>query len=125
MGMFDYLRCDYSLPDSACAQTLQFQTKDTPAQGMDQYELRYNGTLWHHERRWRVTTQRWIPVAWQRVDYTGLLNFYEYDDQHTPKVWWEYEAMFVRNRCVTITGGGTNEGSDLEQALWKVRHAKD
>lgn len=48
MGMFDYLRCHYPLPVQG-ANALEYQTKDTGAQYMDQYEIRADGTLWHEE----------------------------------------------------------------------------
>jgi len=48
MGMFDYMRCQYPLPVEG-AQELEYQTKDTPAQWLDQYEIRVDGTLWHED----------------------------------------------------------------------------
>lgn len=46
MGMFDTLRCKYPLPVTG-ASDLVYQTKDTPAQWLDYYEIREDGTLWH------------------------------------------------------------------------------
>jgi hypothetical protein len=46
MGMFDELKCHYPLP-LAGANALDYQTKDTPAQFLDEYEIRADGTLWH------------------------------------------------------------------------------
>ena len=46
MGMFDDIRCKYPLPIDG-ANGLSYQTKDTPAQWLDQYEIREDGTLWH------------------------------------------------------------------------------
>ena len=46
MGMFDYLRCSYQLPVEG-ANARNYQTKDTPAQLLDKYEIREDGTLWH------------------------------------------------------------------------------
>lgn len=48
MGMFDYLRCEYPLPVDG-ANALEYRTKDTPAQYLDRYEIREDGTLWHEE----------------------------------------------------------------------------
>ena len=48
MGMFDRLKCLYPLPLEG-ANALDYQTKDTPAQFLDQYEIRDDGTLWHEE----------------------------------------------------------------------------
>lgn len=48
MGMFDDIKCKYPLP-LAGANALAYQTKDTPMQYLDQYEIREDGTLWHEE----------------------------------------------------------------------------
>lgn len=46
MGMFDNIKCKYPLPVER-ANDLDYQTKDTPAQFLDLYEIREDGTLWH------------------------------------------------------------------------------
>ena len=46
MGMFDEIKCRYPLPVEG-ANTLDYQTKDTPDQYCDLYEIREDGTLWH------------------------------------------------------------------------------
>ena len=46
MGMYDYLACKYPLPH-ASDNDLEYQTKDTPAQFLDHYEIRADGSLWH------------------------------------------------------------------------------
>jgi hypothetical protein len=48
MGMFDYLKCDYKLPIDGVENEV-WQTKSTPAQFLDNYEIRRVGTLWHEE----------------------------------------------------------------------------
>ena len=48
MGLFDDIKCKYPLP-VAGANKLDYQTKDTPSQFMDQYEIREDGTLWYEE----------------------------------------------------------------------------
>lgn len=48
MGMFDEIRCKFPLPLLG-ANGLVYQTKDTPEQFMDQYEIREDGTLWHED----------------------------------------------------------------------------
>ena len=100
MGMFDYLRCHYPLPVEGGA-ALEYQTKDTPAQWLDQYEIRTDGTLWHQDydtedrsdpsaegfaRLFGCATrvnERWEPVA-----LTGEVVFYSGD--------FEFSAYFVR-----------------------------
>lgn len=46
MGMFDYLQCKYPLPNAG-DNDLEYQTKDTPAQFLDRYEIRVDGSLRH------------------------------------------------------------------------------
>lgn len=44
--MFDYIKCHYPLPFEG-ANDLVYQTKDTPSQFMDNYEIREDGSLWY------------------------------------------------------------------------------
>lgn len=48
MGMFDDIRCKYPLPLPQYQEN-EFQTKDTPSQWMDLYEIREDGTLWRED----------------------------------------------------------------------------
>ena len=48
MGMFDDIKCKFPLP-VAGANGLSYQTKDTPQQFLDLYEIRVDGTLWHQD----------------------------------------------------------------------------
>lgn len=61
MGMFDYVRCQYPLPVEG-ANALDYQSKDTPAQLLETYEIRGDGRLWHYPR----------PVL---CDLTGEIRF--------------------------------------------------
>lgn len=129
MGMFDYVRCLYSLPDGEDGAALEFQTKDTDAQMLDQYEIRSDGTLWHeaYETEDRSDpnaeglmkfagmmtriNQRWEPVA-----FHGDLNFYTSnvtggcqdgvmtDEQKTPATYWDYTALFQDGRLINLRG---------------------
>lgn len=47
MGMFDNIKCSYKLPIEKDFSKEVFQTKNTPAQWLDHYEIREDGTLWH------------------------------------------------------------------------------
>lgn len=57
MGMFDYLRCEYpldflgpitgGLEFSSTLQSKIYQTKSTPAQMLDNYVIRADGSLWY------------------------------------------------------------------------------
>jgi hypothetical protein len=61
MGMFDYVKCHYPLPVKG-AEDLIYQTKDTPSQWLDMYEIRADGTLWHEDRS--DPSNRLEPVKW-------------------------------------------------------------
>ncbi len=124
MGMFDELRCRYPLPVEG-ANSLEYQTKDTPAQLMDLYEIREDGTLWHEDydiedhseaQKWRVANpDRELPDElkglkglvgcasrvnnrWERVlDFTGEICFYaRLRSDHTS--WIEWSSYFEHGR---------------------------
>lgn len=100
MGMFDYVRCEYPLQDGAPRDG--YQSKDTPEQYMDTYEIREDGTLWHQEydvedhsdlAKWRATNPGKEPPKemgglasiagcmsrtnprWKQVEFHGALEF--------------------------------------------------
>lgn len=74
--MFDYLRCHYPLPvDGANAR--HYQTKDTPSQMVDDYEITTDGVLRSRERGSDgVIGEEWIAQS----GVSGEINFYDYDD---------------------------------------------
>lgn len=83
MGMFDYIRY----------KGKTYQTKHTPNQWMDTYEIRDDNTLWveKYESEWveesealfggyfQQKNKRWE----QEKSFTGELLFYEYDGKGT------------------------------------------
>lgn len=103
MGMFDDIKCLYPLPVEG-ANAHPYQTKSTPAQFMDNYEIREDGSLWHEEYEiedrsaagtWRrehpgqdppeelsglnsiVGLMTRVNCRWQHVDsFTGEIRFY-------------------------------------------------
>ncbi len=111
MGMFDYIRCKYPLP-LAGANELRFQSKDTPAQFLDEYEIREDGSLWHEDYE---TEDRSYPNAegllaligimtrvncrWEPCTFTGDITFGMYIDEELPsKTWVEYSAYFLKGQ---------------------------
>ncbi len=92
MGMFDELYCKYPLPVSGL-ESICFQTKDTPAQFLDLYEIRNDGTFWHETydiedqsdpqaegiRRLAGLMAR-VNQRWERLDFKGEVVFYGYTD---------------------------------------------
>jgi hypothetical protein len=121
MGMFDYVRCKYPLP-VAGANDLQFQTKDTPEQYMENYEIRENGTLWleYYDIEDRSDAAMWerahpgetaptkldrfcgcmtrVNGHWkQKPDFTDTLRFYTtLGDHHSG--WLEFMAQFAHGQ---------------------------
>lgn len=123
MGMFDNITCKHPLP-VAGANAMTFQTKDTPAQWLDHYEIREDGTLWHEDydtedqsdaAKWEQAhpgqqapreldafcgcmtkvNQRWT----QLTDFTGEICFYEILE---PNGWIEFSAYFVNGHIKHI-----------------------
>lgn len=116
MGMFDRIKCRHNLShveglDDADVAALEYQTKDTPSQFLDQYEIREDGTLWVEtydiEDRsdpnavglmricgamTRVNKQ-WKPVS----DFIGEIRFYTSLGEHHSG-WLEFSAYFVRGK---------------------------
>ena len=104
MGMFDEIRCRYPLPVPGWEETL-FQTKDTPEQWMEQYEIRADGTLWHEdydiEDRSDPKAEGLLALCgcmtrvncrWVNSDFTGEIRFCSL---RKPE-WIEFSAYFVK-----------------------------
>lgn len=102
MGMFDYVRCSYPLPVEG-ANGLEFQTKDTDSQWMDEYEIREDGTLWHQAYETEdqsdptkegfeafVGCMTRVNERWERDNYTGAMSFYT----DFKGGWLEFSALF-------------------------------
>lgn len=112
MGLYDDITVHYPLPvEGFDGHT--FQTKDTPAQWLDKYEIRADGTLWHEaydtEDRSDPTTdgigklfgcltrvnKRWEPVT----GFTGEIEFHDtLTPQHTG--WISFSAYLEHSRVV-------------------------
>ena len=93
MGMFDYIRYKDNV----------YQTRNTPAQLLDNYEIRTVGTLWHEDYDIEVIenddtllkvhlnqiNKRWVFCS----DFTGEIRFYRNLDKDYV-IWEEYSAYF-------------------------------
>lgn len=103
MGMFDELQCHYPLPVEG-AKGLTFQTKDTPAQFIEKYEIREDGTLWHQiydiEDRSDPNAEGLLRMAgclsrgnsrWEREYLSGAMRFYTSKGDE----WLEFIALFL------------------------------
>jgi hypothetical protein len=106
MGMFDNL---FYLDE-------EYQTKDTPAQLLDNYKIEQDlddGSwyLWHEEYdtewiddadRWgggysKQSNHHWVACA----DFDGNLRFYR-SDKENPDCWIEFKALFMDGRMIKI-----------------------
>ena len=108
MGMFDELRCYYPLPISGF-EDRTFQTKDTPAQYLDQYEIREDGTLWHeaydiedHSNPYLggldgiAGCMNRVNKRWVQEKITGEICFYGFPTgDHHDGGWVEFSAYFI------------------------------
>lgn len=106
MGMFDYVRCDYPLPVEG-ANALQYQTKDTPAQYLDNYVITDLGQLFHEAydiedrsdqnaeglKRFRGCMTR-VNKRLEPIELTGEIRFYSSFDKNWSG-WIEFSAYFV------------------------------
>ena len=112
MGMFDTIRY----------QGDEYQTKDTPAQGLDNYKIEQNledghWYLWYeeYEAEWieeeegrffggylNRSNERWELCN----DFDGSIRFYRSErNEDTGKrdIWIEYKALFMNGQMIKIT----------------------
>jgi hypothetical protein len=135
MGMFDQIRSKYPLPLPEF-QDMEFQTKDTPNQFMDDYEIREDGTLWACEydiedrsdpnakgiARMCGSLARVNPRWVQVPDFTGEICFY---NSFGPgrSGWIEFSAYFVKgklNQLHTLVHRKTEETPPTEKTADKA-----
>lgn len=97
MGMFDYIKY----------QEKEYQTKDTPQQTMDTYEIR-GDELW-----WKKTEYEWetndslfggglkeVSSEWVLCkDYNGIILFYRSTSGDS---WEEYKALFMDGKLIKM-----------------------
>lgn len=124
MGMFDYVRCEYPLPDGAPVDG--YQTKDAECwPAMDSYTITAEGRLIHHVDRYEYVpeeerpmygTPAWehgglarlcgmvrrVPVGDEEVPFHGALRFYQ---ESSDGQWWNFVALFKRGELIELSGG--------------------
>jgi hypothetical protein len=98
MGMFDYINYEGH----------EYQTKDTPEQGMETYEIR-GDELWYNEvqREWVDNAESLfggyleeISSQWKFCDkFDGLIRFYR-DDENDK--WIEYRVLFMDGKIIKL-----------------------
>lgn len=121
MGVFDYLRVDYALPDGA--PDYGWQTKDTPEQYLSEYHIREDGSIWHLPREsrtnegappqpsssytdlaaWRREWSYVVDLPPVRQNITGAVNFYTYGHEDDPSgSWWEFCALYDDGKLLAL-----------------------
>jgi len=105
MGMFDYVHFEGK----------RYQSKDTPYQLMDNYEIRDDGTLWHedYDAEWIDDEGHFggylrpINLQWTWCDtFDGVIRFSREDEARggwKNDAWIEYEALFMDGRMIKLT----------------------
>lgn len=114
MGLFDNIRCEYPLPGNPIVD--EWQTKDTPAQYLDTYVIKEDGTLWHEEydtidgrspeekARGGIiglcthVNHRLVQVS----DFRSCIVFYGGNDAGES---WAFSALFDDGKLLSIKGG--------------------
>lgn len=86
MGMFDIVRIQFPIPWPE-VQDVIWQSKSTPAQYLDSYEIREDGSLWHEAYDERVEKTDKAPMGcwihqenqrWERELLDGEIECDEY-----------------------------------------------
>jgi hypothetical protein len=99
MGMFDYLRCSYPLPLEG-ANARDYQTKDTPTQLLDNYEIREDGSLWRQSVDYDEDTKD-SPFT-QLETFTGEIRFYDSTGSKKHGGWIEWSAHFTNGKIAAL-----------------------
>jgi len=121
MGMFDYLKCEYPLPERPPDGF--FQTKDTPRQYLEKYTITTDGRLVHHAVRYEEVPENerpyWGNPGWENpllqhvgsvrsiptedvvlLYFHGDLYFYTFEEHKSYK----YIAHFIHGKLQYIEG---------------------
>lgn len=93
MGMFDYVRCEYPLPDGRNPTANSYQTKDLYLE-LGLATITAEGQLLYRDYEEPESSNR-------NDDYTGSLSFYDFVSKTGE--WFEYTAEFVDGKLQSIT----------------------
>ena len=125
MGMFDNVKCEYTLPETAEGMNLDFQTKafgDGFVGGyMDDYTITKDGELILHKKEYELVEEKdrpyygkpeWdknpllqlagsmraIPLEDEVMDYHGIISIYTM----VGDTWYEYEFKFTDGKVAGV-----------------------
>lgn len=111
MGLFDYVTVNAPLPGGYQPKRREFQTKDTDAQYLSEYEITEDGRLLHHVSRDGEVVE---------VPFHGDIEFYGSNvrasapygvvtEDGGPVVYHNYVARFTDGRLQWIRGGASGD----------------
>ena len=114
MGMYDEIRCKARLPEPGFEDRV-FQTKCTPAQCLDLYEISEDGTLLHQKYDIEDRSNPNATDPFERIvgcatrvnpmmepcDMTGEIRFYDFIDGNDS--WIEFSAYFISGKMQSVT----------------------
>lgn len=126
MGMFDYLKCEMSLPEEPPPPKIEwFQTKDTEEISgqlyLERWTITPDGRLLQHKVRYEQTPEeelpypdmpfigclKTVPIGDIEIAFHGDLEFHHWDNGE----WWSYVARFEDGHCSQIRcAEHTNKG---------------
>lgn len=105
MGMFDNITYNGE----------EYQTKDTPSQGLDRYEIR-GDELWFKDTQyeWIEDPEHFLGCYMKEVShewkfmskFDGLVRFYREDKDnggYKNDAWIEYRALFMDGKIIKLT----------------------
>jgi hypothetical protein len=111
MGMFDYIRFDGN----------EYQTKDTPNQLLDNYEIKDNFLYEEtYEAKW-IDEEKHLfggymekfNEKWEKCEkFTGEIRFYRHLDKDY-KIWEEFSAFFVNGEMKKLVKIEENEAKEI------------
>jgi hypothetical protein len=99
--MFDYVRCEYPLPDDAPPEG--WQTKDTPNQYMEKYTITEDGRLVDESGGVLSDFHGDLEFYHSNVSGCGPQGYITDDDK--PYRGWTFVARFTDGRLSRLTGG--------------------
>jgi len=110
MSLFDYLKCEYPLPDPE-VQNEDFQTKNMDAPFCEWYKIDKEGNLLYEEydiedksdpnaegaKRVRGIMTR-VNKRWKKTDLTDTIHFYAIKDDK----WYSYDVIIVNGKITKL-----------------------
>lgn len=104
MGLFDYIRCEYPLPDGFDGD-VEYQTKDTPNQYLDRYTIAEDGRLLDPDGR---AIAFHGDVEFYASNWSGSWGKY-FTTTNDEEPWSRgYVARFTNDRVERIITGGSD-----------------